>query len=272
MVVRKKIISSVVILLLLAGILFSIAWIILKQENKELENIFCVYKGSQYLVTSYDDEHEGNVHTSVVLIDSIDKKKQLEESKLAVFLIDTKGNKQKVDSYSVTEINKIGQCEVYRLYLDFKVKSDVGEIVEYTKLQVGADTYNVGSMRIEVCKYEQLDITITTPIMLGELDDQYFFSITNELQQKIEMVAIEYDLACEKERKRKKFEKVIKPGEEQEFGTGRKFQGENVVIIPKLILKVNGKMVTTYSSIAPTITDVQLTKEDIIAYLEGMKE
>ena len=266
----KRFIVTITILILLASILFGIAWMILKQENKELENIFCVYEGSQYLVTSYDDEQEGRVHTSLLMIDSVDKKKQLEENKLAVFLIDTKGKKQKVDSYSVTEINKIGQCEVYRLYLDFKVKSDVGEMVEYTKLQVGVDTYNVGSMRVEVCKYEQLDITISIPIMPYE-DEQYYFYITNESKRNIEMVAMEYNLACEKGRKREKFQKIIKPGEEQEFALGRNFQERNVVITPKLILKINGKKITTYSDIA-TETDVRLTKEDIIAYLEGMKE
>lgn len=270
---RKKIIGSITIILLLGIAFFIIACGILQQENKILKDIFCIYKGSQYLVTN-TGEREGNVNSSVFIIDSIKKKKDFEENKVKIFLIDKEGKKQKINSYSVVDIDETREYAFYRLELDFKIDGEIGKVFEYTKLQVDSDTYDVGNIRVEVCKEEKkLAITLSRYFTLEREEEAFIYetAIKNETKEPIEMVALEYNLDCENGKTREKFQKVILSGKRQEFQMMKKFKSNNIVINPKIILKVNGKEGIVYND-APTITDVQLTKEDIIAYLEGMKE
>lgn len=205
------------------------------------------------------------------MINSIQRRKEFEEKKLNVLLIDKKGKKRKIDSYDVTEVTTAKEYGTYRLGLDFKVRGKEGDIIEYTKLQIKSDFYDIGSIRVEICDQgKNLEISFWNPITFSEFDEEYEIGLTNKKKNKVEIVALEYNLDCEKEKKIVKFRKMKKSGKEVIFQFKEEFKIDNIIFTLKWILKVNGKEECIYSSFA-TVFDVNLSKDDIITYLEGKK-
>lgn len=179
---KKKIIASIVTLVFLKVIIFKIAGGMLEVESKALKNVFCIYRGSQYLLTGSGKE-SGAVVTNV-------------------FLLDKKRKKHKIDFYDVTEVITSKEYDTYRLGLDFKVRGKEGDIIEYTKIQIKSDFYDIGSIRVEICDQgENLEISFWNPITFSEFDEEYEIGLTNKKKNKVEIVALEYNLDCEKEKK-----------------------------------------------------------------------